>query len=103
MDLFDSFKWPISLRGFSYFRSTEDALSYASIIFYNHKQFKDLENNLKKIMSVFNDMRPVTEDNMDEILSICWQIGFYRECLAEAKLLQNKNRPTNRFRGYPIK
>lgn len=82
--------WPVGLFGDPILRNTEDALTYASLIFeLSDKQ--DFLNTLRnRVRKSCDALLKEKDPNYDLISRLACLSQFYRECLEECKRLQEE-------------
>lgn len=82
--------WPVGLFGDPILRNTEDALTYASLIFkLSDKQ--DFLNTLRnRVRKSCDALLKEKDPDYDLISSLACLSQFYRECLEECKRLQEE-------------
>ncbi len=88
MDPFDYWSWPKNTRDMIRFDSTLEALYYAANIFTNDVRVGEIQENHRQSLSDFQRLRPLTEDNLQAVLDVSYQIQFYRECIEEVTRLK---------------
>ncbi len=83
MDPFDYYLWPKNSRGMIVFKSTLQALYYAANIFNHPDGLLEIQQNHRQSIADFERLRPLTEDNLQVLLDVSYQLQFYRECIEE--------------------
>lgn len=75
--------WPRTKSGRPVFKTTNDAVFFAQLIFDDEREITELNFYHGKLREKIKDLREREEPNLDNLMSLAVQSQLYRECIEE--------------------
>lgn len=82
--------WPRNLAGETIFKTSEDAIFYATLIFDKPARVQEIKKVRRSSLFDIGHRRHSTNPDLDLLMQIAVKAQFARECLEEVERLKNQ-------------